>query len=70
MKAYTVTVGYEYYDGTTTTIETISFQRYANNSSAAISTVSALFGALSNYVYENGTKAITIRQVAANEIES
>ena len=68
MTAFLVTVGYEYYDGTTTTIESISFKRYANNSSAAISTVSALFGALSNYVYENGNKAITIRQVTASEI--
>ena len=68
MTAFIVTVGYEYYDGTTTTIESISFKRYATNSSAAISTVSALFGALSNYVYENGNKAITIRQVTASEI--
>ena len=68
MKAYTVTVRYSVHENGTVTSTTIDFKRYAKDESSAISVVSALFGALSNYVDSLGNKYITVGIVSATEI--
>lgn len=66
MNVYNVVVSYTVRAEGSTTSHTIPILRKANSASSAISTISALFGALSNYVDSNGIPFMTITNVLAN----
>ena len=66
MNVYNVVVTYVVRAEGSTTTHTIPILRKANSASNAISSVSALFGALSNYVDSNGIPFMAITNVLAN----
>lgn len=64
MTLYTIQIRYSLHDGETSSSNILVIKRIANNASTAISTVSALFGSLSNYTDDLGNKNIEITNVS------
>lgn len=64
MTLYTIQIRYSLHDGESSSSNTLVIKRISNNASTAISTVSALFGSLSNYTDDLGNKNIEITNVS------
>lgn len=74
MREYMVTISYiiRPTESTTSPVATLVVRRYANSGASAISSVSSLFGALSNFAWAIGTNAgqkyLEIAEVSAAEV--
>lgn len=76
MHLYDVTVSFiiRATASSTSTTGSLVVKRYANSAASAISTVSSLYGALSNFAWATGTNAglkyLEVTEVTATEITS
>lgn len=74
MRLYSVTVTFVLRTFTSASTGSLTIRRFANSASSAISTVSSLYGALSNFAWSDGAnaglKSLEVTEVTAEEIPS
>lgn len=74
MHLYSVTVTFVVRTFSSTSTGSLTVRRFANSAASAISTVSSLYGALSNFAWSDGQNAglkyLEVTEVTAEEIPS